>query len=134
MLSEIKRGYQMWLSEQEEQPSQEEVENYFCSVQYRYLVDMQHAGASNEKIGSSVKALNNFIENEVLPVVELERCRGLYKIIAEQSEPDRTRRLSDLIDVMQRMFRIPLLNNEEYNKENPGVIKLYREISAARDI
>ncbi|MFF5993537.1 hypothetical protein AAGS61_02130 [Lysinibacillus sp. KU-BSD001] len=134
MLTEIKKAYQIWLNEQEQQPSQEDVENYFSSVQYQHLVDMQHSEASNEELGSFVRELNNHIENEVLGTIELENFRSLFKTIAGQIEPDRTRRLSSLMDAMQQRFRIPLLNNEAYNKANPEVINLFREISYARNL
>ena len=31
---------------------------------------------------------------------------------------------------MERLFNIPLLNNEEYNKANPEVMELYRKFAS----
>ncbi len=39
-----------------------------------------------------------------------------------------------LMAEMEKFFSIPLLNDNTYNQENGEVIKLYREMSNARDL
>lgn len=38
-----------------------------------------------------------------------------------------------LMNEMEGTFKIPMLNDEDYNKDNPEVIQLYREISHSRN-
>lgn len=39
-----------------------------------------------------------------------------------------------LMNEMERIFKIPCLNDEEFNADNADVIKLYREISDSREL
>lgn len=57
-----------------------------------------------------------------------------FESIIGLREPTRTARLSMLMSRMEREFNIPMINNEQFNRDNVEVIKLYREISAARDL
>lgn len=41
---------------------------------------------------------------------------------------------ADIMTDMEREFGIPMVNNEVYNKNNPDVIEVYREIGNSRDI
>lgn len=43
-------------------------------------------------------------------------------------------RLANMMTDMERLYNIPALNNEEFNKENPFVIAMYRAVSEARSI
>ena len=52
----------------------------------------------------------------------------------ELSEPRRTRVLSEIMTDMERAFRIPMLNSEQYNQTNSDVLALYKEISLARTL
>lgn len=58
---------------------------------------------------------------------EFNRANGL-------SEPRRTHVLSGIMTDMEQTFRIPMLNNEQYNQANSEVIALYKEISLARTL
>lgn len=53
----------------------------------------------------------------------LERIRGQFEQGANATE---------LMNDMEVIFKIPALNDERFNEENPEVIILYREISDSR--
>ena len=52
-----------------------------------------------------------------------ERIRGKFEQDADPTE---------LMNEMERIFKIPLLKDEEYNEDNQDVISLYHEISQSR--
>lgn len=43
-------------------------------------------------------------------------------------------RLANLMSDLETAYNIPFLNDDEYNKRNPIVIKLYKKISVARSL
>jgi hypothetical protein len=45
----------------------------------------------------------------------------------------RDMRLSNMMEDLRKAYNIPLLNNREFNKQNPHVIQLYRTVSYARE-
>jgi len=45
---------------------------------------------------------------------------------------ERNRRLSELMTMMEKEYRIPLLRDPEWEKKNRAVIALYRKISMSR--
>jgi hypothetical protein len=59
--------------------------------------------------------------------------RQKYSEIVKLSEPKRTQELAGLMTKMENQFSIPGLNDEKWNAENKEVIKIYREISNARN-
>lgn len=46
----------------------------------------------------------------------------------------RDRRLANLMTDLERSYGIPALRNEEFEKENPFVMQLYRTVSEERSI
>lgn len=42
------------------------------------------------------------------------------------------KRLAQLMTDLEQAYNIPILNNEDYNRENPFVYQLYRAVSEAR--
>ena len=44
------------------------------------------------------------------------------------------KRLAQLMTDLEQAYNIPILNNEDYNRENPFVVQLYRAVSEARSI
>ena len=44
------------------------------------------------------------------------------------------KRLAQLMSDLEQAYGIPILNDEEYNRENPFVVQLYRAVSEARNI
>lgn len=55
----------------------------------------------------------------------LERIRGQFE---EGHNP------TELMDLIEDLYKLPALNDEQYNEDNPEVIKLYREIAASRNL
>jgi hypothetical protein len=47
---------------------------------------------------------------------------------------EKTMELADLMTDMEYEFKIPMLRNEEWEKDNKKVIALYRKISMSRDL
>lgn len=69
------------------------------------------------------------------PEAKLNRFKDRYENIVEWSRTSDERKaqlLALLMTEMEKAFKIPLMNNESYNKANPEIINLYRTISAAR--
>lgn len=44
------------------------------------------------------------------------------------------KRLAQLMTDLKQAYNIPILNDEEYNRENPFVVHLYRAVSEARSV
>lgn len=59
-----------------------------------------------------------------------------FKEIISSSIPSRIKdqRLSNLMTDLEQAYDIPILQNENFEKENPFVMQLYRTISEARSI
>ncbi|HDX9577671.1 TPA: hypothetical protein ROX88_001168 [Bacillus pseudomycoides] len=49
-------------------------------------------------------------------------------------ENEKTLKLSNLMTEMERTYKIPLLQNVQWEKENPAVIAMYRKISMSREL
>jgi len=58
-------------------------------------------------------------------IEELERIRERFEQGVDPTE---------LMDEMEHIFKIPALNDLDFNEEYPEVIELYREISKSRRI
>lgn len=43
-------------------------------------------------------------------------------------------KLADLMTELERTFKIPMIRNEAWEKENKAVIALYRKISLSREL
>jgi|GEM_PF-6797086 len=56
-------------------------------------------------------------------IKELERITEQFEQGVNQTE---------LMNEMERIFKIPALNDLDFNEENPKVIELYRKISKSR--
>ena len=52
--------------------------------------------------------------------------------IADQHHKDVS--LAALMDDLEKMYRIPMMRNEEYEKEHPELMQLYRTVSMARSL
>jgi hypothetical protein len=46
----------------------------------------------------------------------------------------RSRRLADLMDEMEREYKVPMIRNESWESQNKVVIAVYRKISMSRDL
>ncbi|MCR2820585.1 hypothetical protein [Lederbergia panacisoli] len=49
-------------------------------------------------------------------------------------EPLKSRKLADLMDEMERTYKVPILRNESWESQNRTVIALYRKISMSRSL
>ena len=68
---------------------------------------------------------------------KLEMFKREFEKIKSNSELNKSRKsmlYATLMTQLEREFKIPILNDEDWNKRNFEVLKLYREISMARDI
>lgn len=57
-----------------------------------------------------------------------EIIRGVTK------EPFRSRNLADLMDEMEREYKVPAARNEAWESRNKAIIALYRKISLSRSL
>lgn len=64
-------------------------------------------------------------ENPKSHYVALERIRAEFE---KGTEP------TELMNEMEQIFKVPAMNDIEFNEDNPMVIKLYREISNSREL
>jgi hypothetical protein len=56
------------------------------------------------------------------------------EIMREPSIRQRENRLGELMTEMEGVFKIPMLKNTIWEKENPQVIELYRKVSDSRNL
>ena len=56
------------------------------------------------------------------------------EIMRDPSVRQRESRLSELMTEMEGVFKIPMLKNTTWEKENPQVIELYRKVSDSRNL
>lgn len=61
-----------------------------------------------------------------------EYHRQYEKIMKMAPGWERDRRLAELMTMMEKEYRIPLLRDPEWEKKNRAVIALYRKISMSR--
>ncbi|WP_077705025.1 hypothetical protein [Virgibacillus dokdonensis] len=64
---------------------------------------------------------------------ELQSFRDRYNNIMQAPKRIRNKRLVTLMEDMERTYNIPLLYSVAFNSSNPEVMKLYRQVSYARD-
>jgi hypothetical protein len=56
------------------------------------------------------------------------------EIMRDPSVRQRESRLGELMTEMEGVFKIPMLKNTTWEKENPQVIELYRKVSDSRNL
>lgn len=56
------------------------------------------------------------------------------EIMREPSIRQRDGQLRELMIEMEMIFKIPMLKNTTWEKENPQVIELYRKVSESRNL
>ena len=56
------------------------------------------------------------------------------EIMRDPSVRQRESRLCELMTEMEGVFKIPMLKNTTWEKENPQVIELYRKVSDSRNL
>lgn len=67
---------------------------------------------------------------------EMLQYTNRLKEILESNAPQsiKDRRLANLMTDLEQAYGIPILRDQEFEKENPFVMQLYRTISEARSI
>jgi|GEM_PF-1286151 len=67
---------------------------------------------------------------------EMLQYTNRLKEIIHSNAPQfiKDRRLANLMTDLEQAYNIPTLRDQEFEKENPFVMQLYRTISEARDI
>jgi hypothetical protein len=56
------------------------------------------------------------------------------EIMRDPSVRQRESRLGELMTEMEGVFKIPMLKNTTWEKENPQVIELYQKVSDSRNL
>ena len=56
------------------------------------------------------------------------------EIMRDPSVRQRENRLGELMTEMEGVFKIPMLKNTTWEKENPQVVELYRKVSDSRNL
>lgn len=64
--------------------------------------------------------------------MKLSEINKRYEEIMQSDDQNKCRHLADLMTEMERHYKIPMLQNEEWEKENKAVIAMYRKISMSR--
>lgn len=68
--------------------------------------------------------------------MELPEIQEEYEKILHSDEPEYVKSMKyvNLMTVMEGVYKIPMLKNVEWEKENKAVIAMYRKISRSRII
>jgi len=64
----------------------------------------------------------------VILVTKIEELEVIRERVEQGENP------TELMNEMEDVFKIPALNDPNFNEENPEVIELYREISKSRRV
>lgn len=67
---------------------------------------------------------------------EMQAYTNRFKEIIGSKAPDDIKdiRLANLMTDLERAYRIPFLRDEEFERENPQLMMLYRTVSEARNL
>lgn len=67
---------------------------------------------------------------------KLHYFNEIYESIlhSDMSEKEKARKFARLMTDMEKEFNIPVLRNEEWEKQNKPVVALYRKISMTRSL
>lgn len=69
-----------------------------------------------------------------MTVGEMLKWTERFNQILGGAQTLKDKRLAQLMTDLEQAYDIPILNNEDYNRENPFVVQLYRAVSEARNI
>ncbi|KOY81243.1 hypothetical protein I6G82_02930 [Lysinibacillus macroides] len=133
LLTQIQQQYNAWKLERDQEEivtDISDVQQFLAAYMYDYVIEFV----------KDVKNLQSFtvgiyeLEKQFSLGVSLSRYKSIFEYLDLLEEPFRTGRLSALMSEMEREFNIPMLNNEQFNRENIGVMELYWSISSDRDL
>lgn len=69
-----------------------------------------------------------------MAIKDLEAFRNRFNEIKEGKEPMRTNRLVNLMNDLEQAYQIPATYSTAFQFNNPEVMRLYRDVSYAREI
>lgn len=133
VLEQIQQQYKAWKQERDQEQTITDlmdIQNFLASYMYDYAHKFVNDKDSLQTFVNGLYGLEISFEYEC----SLDRFKRIYDNVSALKEPIRTKKLVQLMNAMESFYKIPMMNNEEYNKNNPHIIQLYREISAARDL
>lgn len=133
VLEQIKQHYKVWKQERDQERSTTDlmdIQNFLASFMYDYAYKFVDDANSLQTFINGLYELETIFEWNC----SLDRFKRIYEQLDMLEEPNRTSRLSKLMSEMEREFNIPMINNEQFNRENIEVMELYWDISYARDI
>lgn len=133
LLEQIQQHYEVWKQERDQEhviTEIDHVQEYLASQMYESAVIFRKDSDNLQSLVNGLYELESNFEKDCT----FERCKRIFVNVSALKEPARTERLVGLMNYMEEYFKIPMMNNEEYNKENPHVIELYRAASAARNL
>lgn len=67
---------------------------------------------------------------------ELQKINEKFEriVFSDLADDEKSREYAKLMTEMENKFKIPILKNDEWEKENKAVVALYRIISASRSL
>lgn len=133
LLEQIQQQYNEWKQERDQEQVITEIDHvqeYLAAQMYESAVMLRKDSDNLQSLVNGLYELESILEKDCT----FERCKRIFANVSALREPARTERLVGLMNYMEEYFKIPMMNNEEYNKKNPHVIELYRAASAARNL
>lgn len=133
VLEQIQQQYKVWKQERDQEHIEThslDVQQFLGSYMFDYAFSFKDDKDTLQTFVNGLYELESTLEMEIT----LDRFERIYENIDTLEEPHRTRRLSNLMSEMEREFKIPMINNEQFNRENIEVMELYWTISYARDL
>lgn len=133
LLEQIQQQYNEWKRERDQEQTiteLQDVQQFLASYMYDYAITYKSNSDTLKRFIDGLYGLERVFEREC----SFDKFVRVYENVRTLKEPIRTEYLVKLMNDMEVYFKIPMLNNEEYNKKYPHVIHLYRAVSATRDI
>lgn len=133
LLEQIQQQYNEWKRDRDQEQTITEIDH----VQEYLAAQMYESAVIFRKDSNKLQTfVNGLYELESILITEctFDRFKRIYANVSALREPVRTELLVKMMNDMESYFKIPMMNNEEYNKKNPHVIELYRAASAARNL
>ena len=132
-LEYIQQQYSAWKQERDREQIVTEsldVQQFLGSYMFDYAISFKDDKDNLHSFINGLYELGSALEMGIA----VDRFERIYENINMLEEPNRTFRLSKLMSEMEKEFNIPMINNEQFNRENIEVMELYWTISYARDI
>lgn len=100
------------------------IEGYvgICGVCFEPIMKGEETTIREEGLNFHLKCVKDSPDSYY---VALERITSQFEQGANPTE---------LMNEMERVFKIPVLNDPDFNEDHPKVIQLYRKISYSRDL